>query len=490
MSTPSDLGALVRERSIIVCCGSGGAGKTTTSAAIALCGALAGRSACVVTIDPARRLADALGIQELSNEPKRIEGSWAGELWAVMLDAKGTFDDLVVRYSADPEQAERILSNRLYRNLTSALSGTQEYMAAEKLYQLHASERFDLVVVDTPPTRNALDFLDAPGRLTRFLENRVFRLLLMPTRASLKALTMATQALLRTISKVAGSEIVEDAVAFFRAFDGMEEGFRDRARRVEELLADPGTAFVLVAVPRRDSIDEAGYFADRLAEAHQPVAALVMNRLHPDFGRVGDGVGGVSAAAGPVGAGSSDAGSSDAGPSSDGPSDAGSSDAGSRDAEPGTSAATASGDAVVTSGAASAAGVAVGARGETASASADSASVGATTVGASAAHVEAVAPIHAAAASDASATEAEPDVVGDARSLDSTAAEEALAGMRRNLADLLAAASYERGYLEKLESKIDGAVVTVPFLPKDVHDLDGLAAVAEYLTGQVLSRRA
>jgi anion-transporting ArsA/GET3 family ATPase len=146
-------------------------------------------------------------------------------------------------------------------------------------------------VVDTPPTRQALDFLDAPRRLTHFLENRVFRLLLMPTRASLKALTMAAHALLRTVSKVAGAEIVDDAVAFFRAFEGMEEGFRDRARRVEQLLEDEGTAFLLVAAPRRDSVDEAHFFADRLAEAHQPVAALVVNRLHPRFGGGAPGLG-------------------------------------------------------------------------------------------------------------------------------------------------------------------------------------------------------
>ena len=283
MATGPGLRPLVEEKSIIICCGSGGAGKTTTSAALALAGARAGRDTCVVTIDPARRLADALGISELDNTPKVIEGDWPGRLSAMMLDAKGTFDELVHRYSADEEQGERILSNRLYRNLTSALAGTQEYMAAEKLYELHESGSFDLVVVDTPPTRNALDFLDAPGRLTRFLENRVFRLLLMPTRASLKALTLATHALLRTISKVAGAEIVDDAIAFFRAFEGMEEGFRDRARRVEQLLEHEGTAFVLVAAPRRDSVDEAHFFADRLAEAHQPVSALVVNRLHPRF---------------------------------------------------------------------------------------------------------------------------------------------------------------------------------------------------------------
>jgi anion-transporting ArsA/GET3 family ATPase len=298
--TDRDLSRLVRERSVIICCGSGGAGKTTTSAAIALAGAQAGRRACVVTIDPARRLADALGLSSLSNEAHRIEGDWPGELFALMLDAKGTFDDLVHRYAGGSEQAERILSNPLYRNLTSALSGTQEYMAAEKLYELHESAAFDLVVVDTPPTRNALDFLDAPRRLTHFLENRIFRMLLMPGRASMKALSLATHTLLRTISRVAGGEIVDDAVAFFQAFEGMEQGFRDRAHRVEQLLADPGTAFVLVAAPRRDSVDEARYFSERLARSGIAPAALVMNRVHPDFRAGGDALGGEAAPVGPA----------------------------------------------------------------------------------------------------------------------------------------------------------------------------------------------
>lgn len=282
-----DFADLVAKRSIVVCCGSGGAGKTTASAAIALAGAQSGRRACVVTIDPARRLADALGVGELENTPRPIAGEWPGSLSALMLDAKSTFDELVARYSDSSEQEERILSNRLYRNLTSALSGTQEYMAAEKLYELNESGEFDLVVVDTPPARHALDFLDAPGRLTRFLENRIFRLLLMPGRASVKALSVASQALLRTISRVAGGEIVEDAIAFFRAFGGMEEGFRERAQRVEDLLANEGTAFVLVAAPRQDSVEEARYFSSRLDEARIPVAGLVMNRVHPDFEETG-----------------------------------------------------------------------------------------------------------------------------------------------------------------------------------------------------------
>src|SRR3954469_22646920 len=174
------LDRLVDHPRMIICCGSGGVGKTTTAAAIALEGARRGHKACVVTIDPAKRLADALGLESLTNRPGRINGDWPGELWALMLDTKTTFDDLVIRYSADADQAQGILENRLYRNISGALSGTQEYMAMEKLYELHAEGGFDLIVVDTPPTRNALDFLDAPKRMTDFFESRVLRWFLMP----------------------------------------------------------------------------------------------------------------------------------------------------------------------------------------------------------------------------------------------------------------------------------------------------------------------
>ncbi|MGI8792353.1 MAG: ArsA family ATPase [Acidimicrobiales bacterium] len=282
----ADLGDIVRHQEIVVCAGSGGVGKTTTAAALALQGARAGRRACVVTIDPAKRLADALGLDELTNVPGQVAGEWPGELWALMLDTKSTFDALVAQYAASPDQAESILRNPLYRNLAGALSGTQEYMAMEKLYELHASGNFDLIVIDTPPTRNALDFIDAPRRLTRFLDNRIFRLLVMPTKAYLRAVGFATQALMRTISKVVGSEVVEDAVAFFQAFEGMEEGFRDRAQAVLELLKAETTAFVLVTSPRGDAVAEAEYFADRLAEADITVDGLVVNRLHPRFGDV------------------------------------------------------------------------------------------------------------------------------------------------------------------------------------------------------------
>jgi anion-transporting ArsA/GET3 family ATPase len=277
---------IVEQRTVIVCCGSGGVGKTTVSATFAVAAARAGRRSCVVTVDPARRLADSLGVQSLANTPTEVEGDWPGRLHAVMLDTKGTFDDLIHRYARTPEQAEAIAANRLYQNLAGALSGTQEYMAMEKLYELVESGEFDVVVVDTPPTRNALDLLDAPRRLTRFLENRLFRALLVPTRMSLKAIGVATQALLRTIAKVAGAEIVEDAVGFFQAFEGMEEGFRARAGAVRELLADPATAYVLVTSARPDAVTEAGFFAEKLAERDVVPAALVVNRIHPHFGRV------------------------------------------------------------------------------------------------------------------------------------------------------------------------------------------------------------
>ena len=233
------LDALVAERSIVVCCGSGGVGKTTTAAVAALEGARRGRRTVVVTIDPAKRLADALGLAGLTGTPSRIEGDWPGELWATMLDTKSTFDDLVLKHAPTPEQGRRILGNRFYRNISGALSGTQEYMAMEKLYELHEENDFDLVVVDTPPTRHALDFLDAPRRLSRFLDHRLFRLLMAPSRGFVRAVNVAAQTFLRTVSKVVGGDVVDDAIAFFQAFEGMEEGFRTRAARVEELLAAP-----------------------------------------------------------------------------------------------------------------------------------------------------------------------------------------------------------------------------------------------------------
>ncbi len=279
----TDLATLIAERKILICSGSGGVGKTTTAAVLAMEAATAGRRTVVVTIDPAKRLADALGLDGIGNEPRQIDGPWSGEMWAVMLDTKRTFDDLVTRYSSDPEQAEGILANRFYKNISGALSGTQEYMAMEKLYDLHVDDGFDLVVVDTPPSRNALDFLDAPRRLTRFLDHRIYRVLMAPTRGVMRAVNVAAQAFVRSVSKVIGGEVFDDAIGFFQAFDGMEQGFKERAKLVLDLIESPATGFVLVASPNRDTVAEARFFAEKLAEADISVSALIVNRMHPKF---------------------------------------------------------------------------------------------------------------------------------------------------------------------------------------------------------------
>jgi anion-transporting ArsA/GET3 family ATPase len=269
---------------VLICCGSGGVGKTTTAAALGVRAAQAGRRVVVVTIDPAKRLADALGLEGLTNTPSVIDGPWDGHLSALMLDTEGTFNHLVATYAGSEDQAEKILSNRFYRNISGALSGTQEYMATEKLFELYGEDRFDLVIVDTPPTRNALDFLEAPSRLTRFLDHRLYRMVTAPTRGIVKAVNVAAQGFLRSVGKVVGGEVIADAIAFFVAFEGMDEGFKERAKRVDELLSSDETAFVLVASPRADTVEEATYFASKLAEHSIDVRALIVNRMHPDPG--------------------------------------------------------------------------------------------------------------------------------------------------------------------------------------------------------------
>jgi anion-transporting ArsA/GET3 family ATPase len=248
----------------------------------------------VVTIDPARRLADALGASGLGNEPRRVdvplsaveEPDRQGELWAVMLDAQGTFDQLVARYATSPEQAAAILANPVYRNISAALSGTQEYMAVEKLYELQQSGAFDLIVVDTPPSQHALDFMEAPRHLARLLDNRVFRLLMTPTRAGLWALEIGAQLMLRTIGKVAGGQAVTNTVQFFTQFEGMEQGFRARAVRADELLHSDRTSFTVVCTPRRDTVDEVLHLCARLATSGLVAGTVVVNRCHARYGPV------------------------------------------------------------------------------------------------------------------------------------------------------------------------------------------------------------
>ena len=279
---------VVADSRVLVCCGSGGVGKTTTAAVIGIEAARRGRRVVVVTIDPARRLADALGLPDgLSGTPQRVhldETHDEGELWAMMLDTPAMFERVVRSHAADDEQADRIVENRFYQNIAGALSGTQEYMASEALHELHGDGRFDLVVVDTPPSRNALDFLEAPGVLTRFLDHTAFKLLMMPTRTGMKVLSIATQPILRAIGRVVGSDVLGDAVAFFQAFAGMDVGFRERAEHVTALLPHAATKFVLVSSPQRDTVAEAVWFAEQIREQGFEVAATVVNRLLPRFG--------------------------------------------------------------------------------------------------------------------------------------------------------------------------------------------------------------
>ena len=273
--------ALIADRDVIVCCGTGGVGKTTTAAATAVAAARTGKRAVVVTIDPAKRLADALGIAELGNTPTEIEGPWPGKLAALMLDTKSTFDEVVRRHAHDDQQAERILSNRFYRNVSGTLSGTQDYMAVEKLSELYDSGDWDLVVVDTPPTRDALAFLEAPKLLARLLDNPIYRIVTAPSRGVFKVVNAAAQSVLRQLARVVGATVVDEAVAFFQAFEGMEDGFRERARATLALLGDQRTAFVLVASPRADTLTEARYFLDRIRNAQLDAAAVVVNRMLP-----------------------------------------------------------------------------------------------------------------------------------------------------------------------------------------------------------------
>jgi anion-transporting ArsA/GET3 family ATPase len=287
---------IVDRKQIIVCAGSGGVGKTTAAAAIALRAAVDGKNTAVLTIDPARRLASSLGLKELTNDPKRVNrrkftaaGLEAeGELHAMMLDTKSTFDHVVTRYAPTKQQADTILANRFYRNISGTLSGTQEYMAMEKLYELHAEGGFDLIVIDTPPTRNALDFLDAPRRMTEFFESRVLRWFLMPYMKAgggvMRVANVAAVTFLRIVKRIVGSEVLEDTAEFFANLEGMYEGFKERAREVAALLRSDLTSFVVITSPAEDSVNEATFFASRLNEANLPFGALVVNRVHPRYG--------------------------------------------------------------------------------------------------------------------------------------------------------------------------------------------------------------
>jgi anion-transporting ArsA/GET3 family ATPase len=267
---------------IVVTCGSGGVGKTTTAAAMGVLGAEAGRRTVVLTIDPARRLAQSMGLTELDNTPREVKGVENGQLFAMMLDMKRTFDEVVVEHST-PERAAAIFENPFYQTLSSSFAGTQEYMAMEKLGQLAATNEWDLIIVDTPPSRSALDFLDAPNRLGRFLDGRMIRMLTAPARAGgkayVKVVTASVGVFARVFTKVLGGDLLTDVASFVTALESMFGGFRERAQHTYELLKAPGTAFVVVAAPEPDALREASYFVERLSDERMPLAGLVVNRI-------------------------------------------------------------------------------------------------------------------------------------------------------------------------------------------------------------------
>ena len=279
-----EMGAILADRSnrVIVCCGAGGVGKTTTAAAMALRAAEYGRTVVVLTIDPAKRLAQALGIKDLGNSPQRVPlaPEVTGELHAMMLDMRRTFDEMVVQYSADG-RADAILENQFYQTVATSLAGTQEYMAMEKLGQLLAQDKWDLVVVDTPPSRNALDFLDAPKRLGSFMDSRLWRLLLAPGRGIGRLVTGAVGLAMKALSTVLGSQMLSDAAGFVQALDSTFSGFREKADRTYELLRRPGTQFVVISTAEPDALREASFFVDRLSSETMPLAGLILNRTHP-----------------------------------------------------------------------------------------------------------------------------------------------------------------------------------------------------------------
>ena len=278
-----------RRTRIIVCCGSGGVGKTTIAAAVGLRAAERGRHVVVLTVDPARRLAQSMGLTSLDNTPRPVTGVRTGgtqppgTMHAMMLDMKRTFDEIVESH-ADPDRAALILANPFYQSLSSSFAGTQEYMAMEKLGQLRRADEWDLIVVDTPPSRSALDFLDAPQRLSRFLDGRLLRLLVAPAkfggRTGLKVLNASFGMVTGVVTKIIGSQLLRDVQTFVSAMDTMFGGFRERAEYTYRLLRAPGTAFLVIAAPEPDALREASYFVERLERDGMPLAGLIVNRVH------------------------------------------------------------------------------------------------------------------------------------------------------------------------------------------------------------------
>lgn len=270
---------------VIVTCGTGGVGKTSVAAALGVAAARQGRNVVVITIDPARRLADAIGLDEsLGNEVHRVDLEATGQLWVTMLDVRETFDNLVRSAAPTPARATEVMENSFYRSLSKSLSGTRDYMAAERLHELHDDDRFDLVIVDTPPSRNALDFLESPERLARFLKHPIVRVLIAPGRGGLRLASAAMTPVLKAISSVVGSDALTGVASFLRAFNGMENEFTTRALAVARTLRSADTKFVVVTAPSPDALDEADHFVGELSRLGIDLPLVVANRMPPRFG--------------------------------------------------------------------------------------------------------------------------------------------------------------------------------------------------------------
>ena len=280
----SSVAEMCARAQIIVTCGTGGVGKTSVAAALGLQAAQSGRRVVVITIDPARRLADAIGLGEgIGNEIQRVPLETTGELWVTMLDVQETFDSLVRDTSPNPQRAEEVMNNSFYRSLSRSLSGTRDYMAAERLHCLYNDARFDLVIVDTPPSRNALDFLESPERLARFLKHPIVKVMVAPGRGGFRLANAAMQPVLKAISMVVGGDALTGAAAFLRAFDGMETEFSRRALAVARTLRSDATQFVIVAAPSPDALAEADFFVSELSRLKITLRLIVSNRMPPRF---------------------------------------------------------------------------------------------------------------------------------------------------------------------------------------------------------------
>ncbi|MFC4515398.1 ArsA-related P-loop ATPase [Streptomyces ehimensis] len=478
---------------IVVCCGSGGVGKTTTAAALGLRAAERGRRVVVLTIDPARRLAQSMGIDELDNVPRRvpgIDGSAGGELHAMMLDMKRTFDEIVEAH-ADEDRARAILENPFYQSLSAGFAGTQEYMAMEKLGQLRARDEWDLIVVDTPPSRSALDFLDAPGRLGSFLDGKFIKVLMAPAkiggRAGMKFLGVGMSVMSGPLNKLMGAQLLRDVQTFVAAMDTMFGGFRTRADATYRLLQAPGTAFLVVAAPERDALREAAYFVERLAAERMPLAGLVLNRVH------GSGAAGLSAeralaAAEALANGSADAGGDPAGGPSegapeyaenldgDGIVDRGSGQAGSRTAgDPGTLTPTdtSSPESGFPQPAASA-----GTSASVASAPVTSTPVASASVPRPAGETD-------PAADSGSPTDSAMSAASSSSSSSLASPARIAAGLLRLHAERMQVLARERRTRDRFTAlHPEVPVAEVAALPGDVHDLAGLRAIADRLANQ------